>query len=53
VEASVSNDGAAIRKASRAASSARERIETLYDELGALGNELHQKERAFGSETTE
>jgi ATP-binding cassette subfamily F protein 3 len=53
VEASVRNDGAAVREASRAASSARERIEALYDELGTLGSELHEKERAFGSGTTE
>ncbi len=53
IEASRRNDGAAIRDASQAASSARARIETLYEELGALGNELHEKERAFGSEAAE
>ncbi|MGE5247263.1 MAG: ATP-binding cassette domain-containing protein, partial [Verrucomicrobiota bacterium] len=53
VEASRNNDGEAVRKASRAASAARERIEMLYEELGALGNELHEKERAFEDATAE
>jgi len=44
LEASRCNDGAAVRKASQAAAAARERIETLYEELGALGNELREKE---------
>jgi len=49
VSASRSNDGAAIRNASQAAAAARARIEALYEDLGALGNELHEKERAYGS----
>lgn len=49
VDASVRNDGAAIREASSSASAARRRIEELYEELAALGNGLLEKEREFGS----
>jgi ATP-binding cassette subfamily F protein 3 len=53
VEASRSNDGDTVRKASQAAASARERIETLYEELGALGDELNEKERSFADAAAE
>jgi ATP-binding cassette subfamily F protein 3 len=48
VEASVRNDGPAIREASSSASAARRRIEELYEDLSALGKELQEKEREFG-----
>jgi ATP-binding cassette subfamily F protein 3 len=50
IEASVKNDGAAIRALSPAASAARWRIETLFDELAALEKELQEKERACDEE---
>ncbi|NJD62255.1 MAG: ABC-F family ATP-binding cassette domain-containing protein [Deltaproteobacteria bacterium] len=45
VEATRKNDGAAVRALVSAASAARVRIETLFDELTALGEELHRQER--------
>jgi ATP-binding cassette subfamily F protein 3 len=45
VEATRKNDGAAVRALASAASAARARIEALFDELTALGEELHRKER--------
>ena len=49
VEASVRNDGPAIREASLSLAVARRRIEELYDRLSALGMELQEKEREFES----
>jgi ATP-binding cassette subfamily F protein 3 len=51
VAASIRNDGPAIRNASASASAARRRIDDLYDELAALGEELLEKEREFESAT--
>jgi len=48
VEASVRNDGPAIREASLSVATARRRIEALYDRLSVLGDELLEKEREFG-----
>ncbi len=48
VEASVRNDGPAIREASLSVATARRRIEALYDRLSVLGDELLAKEREFG-----
>jgi len=53
VEASVRNDGPAIREASSSASAARRRIEELYEDLSALGKELQEKEREFGPPAAE
>ena len=50
IEASVKNDGAAIRALSTAASAARGRVERLFDEMAALGKELQEKERAYDEE---
>ncbi len=50
IEASVKNDGAAIRALSPVASAARDRIERLFDEMAALGKELQEKERVFDEE---
>ncbi|MEW6720072.1 MAG: ABC-F family ATP-binding cassette domain-containing protein [Thermodesulfobacteriota bacterium] len=47
VDASIRNDGPAIREASASASAARKRIDALYDELVALGGRLQEKEREF------
>jgi len=49
VEASVRNDGPAIREASLSLAVARRRIDALYDRLSALGMELQVKEREFES----
>ena len=47
VEASIRNDGNAIREASSSAFAARKRIEELYDRLEKLGDELLAKEKEF------
>jgi ATP-binding cassette subfamily F protein 3 len=49
VEASVRNDGPAIREASLSVAAARRRIDVLYERLGVLGDELLAKEREFES----
>ncbi len=46
IEASVRNDGAAIRALSPAANAARGRIERLFDEMAAMEKELREKELA-------
>jgi len=50
VDASIRNQGAVVRTLSAATSAARKRIESLFDEMAALGVELHEKERAFEAE---
>ncbi|HEY7528494.1 MAG TPA: ABC-F family ATP-binding cassette domain-containing protein [Candidatus Deferrimicrobiaceae bacterium] len=50
VEATRKNDGDAVRALVSAASAARVRIEALFDEMTALGEELHRQERESGSE---
>ncbi|HEX9191994.1 MAG TPA: ATP-binding cassette domain-containing protein, partial [Candidatus Deferrimicrobiaceae bacterium] len=49
VDATVRNDGAAIRALSPAVSKARKRIESLFGEMTALADELHRKEREEGA----
>jgi ATP-binding cassette subfamily F protein 3 len=46
IDASIRNEGAAVRALSAATSAARRRIESLFDEMTALGEELREKERA-------
>ncbi|MBI5420104.1 MAG: ABC-F family ATP-binding cassette domain-containing protein [Deltaproteobacteria bacterium] len=50
IGATTKNDGAAVRALSSAASAARERIETLFDEMTALSEERNEKERAYDEE---
>ena len=47
--ASRRNDGAAIRTLSSAAAADRKRIEALFREMVALGEQLQEKERAYAS----
>jgi ATP-binding cassette, subfamily F, member 3 len=47
IEASLRSDGPTIRDRSTAASTARRRIDTLYEEMAALGDSLREKEREF------
>jgi predicted nucleic acid-binding Zn-ribbon protein len=49
VDATVRNDGAAIRALSPAVSAARARIEGLFGEMTALADELQRKERESGA----
>jgi len=50
IEAAVRNDGPAVRALAASASAARRRIESLFVELAALGEELHGKERGYEAE---
>jgi ATP-binding cassette subfamily F protein 3 len=53
LEASTRGDGMAARLHSAAASAARERVETLFEELVSLSEELQEKERGFERELAE
>ncbi|MBP2673292.1 MAG: transporter-related protein [Deltaproteobacteria bacterium] len=53
VEASIRNDGPAIREAAASASAVRKRIDALYEELAGLGEELQGKEREFEDDASE
>lgn len=53
VEAARRNDGASIRGLAISSDSARSRVETLYEELAFLGQELGEKERAYEEELDE